>query len=180
VDQQHPHPVSASFDPLTEAPQLVLEGLGCPGLGDVTEDAELLHELIVPGHRAHQHRDGEDRPAPAEGDSARRLLELLGRTPFAPPSLPEAMREAGAGPEVLRALAKGGELVRLSDDVAFTREAYAAALELVRRLVAAEGGVTVPRLRDAMAASRRPVLAFLEHLDAERVTRREGDVRTLR
>jgi selenocysteine-specific elongation factor len=117
---------------------------------------------------------------PAEGGPARRLVELLGRSPFAPPSLPEATREAGAGPEVLRALARSGAIVRLSDDVAFTQEAYTAALELVHQIVAAEGGVTVARLRDAMAASRRPVLAFLEHLDAERVTRREGDVRTLR
>jgi selenocysteine-specific elongation factor len=117
---------------------------------------------------------------PAEGGPARRLVELLGRSPFAPPSLREATREAGAGPEVLRALALSGAIVRLSDEVAFTREAYAAALELVRQIVTAEGGITVARLRDAMAASRRPVLAFLEHLDAERVTRREGDVRTLR
>jgi selenocysteine-specific elongation factor len=117
---------------------------------------------------------------PAEGGPARRLVELLGRTPFAPPSLPEAMRDSGAGPEVLRALAKSGALVRLSDDIAFTREAYQAALELVRKIAATEGGVTVAGLRDAMAASRRPVLAFLEHLDAERITRREGDIRTLR
>jgi len=117
---------------------------------------------------------------PAEGGPARRLVELLGRSPFAPPSLREATREAGAGPEVLRALALSGAIVRLSDEVAFTREAYAAALELVRQIVTAEGGITVARLRDAMGASRRPVLAFLEHLDAERVTRREGDVRTLR
>jgi selenocysteine-specific elongation factor len=46
--------------------------------------------------------------------------------------------------------------------------------------VTAEGGITVARLRDAMSASRRPVLALLEHLDAERVTRREGDLRKLR
>ena len=59
---------------------------------------------------------------PAKGGPAHRLVELLGRSPFAPPSLPEAMREAGAGPEVLRALAKDGSLVRLSEDVAFTRE----------------------------------------------------------
>jgi len=117
---------------------------------------------------------------PADGGPARRLVELLGRTPFAPPSLREATRDAGAGPEVVRALAQSGAIVRLSDEVAFTREAYAEALALVRQIVAAEGGVTVARLRDAMAASRRPVLAFLEHLDAERVTRRDGDVRTLR
>jgi selenocysteine-specific elongation factor len=144
-------------------------------LGELARDGVLAErdgEVGLPGH--------EVVLDPAEGGPARRLLELLGRTPFAPPSLPEAMREAGVGPEVLRALAKGGDLVRLSDDVAFTRDAYAAALALVRQIVAAEGGVTVARLRDAMAASRRPVLAFLEHLDAERVTRREGDVRTLR
>jgi hypothetical protein len=31
-----------------------------------------------------------------------------------------------------------------------------------------------------MQASRRPVLAFLEHLDSRHVTRRVGDVRVLR
>jgi selenocysteine-specific elongation factor len=117
---------------------------------------------------------------PGDGGSAKQLLELLGRAPYAPPSLPEAMRESGAGPEVLRALVKSGELVRLSEDVAFTREAYQSALMLVREIVTAEGGITVARLRDAMSASRRPVLALLEHLDAERVTRREGDLRKLR
>jgi selenocysteine-specific elongation factor len=134
--------------------------------------AERSGEVGLPGH--------EVVLDPAEDGPAQRLVELLGRTPFAPPSLPEAMRTAGAGPEVLRALAKSGALVRLSDDIAFTRDAYQAGLELVRRIAAVEGGVTVARLRDAMAASRRPVLAFLEHLDAERVTRREGDIRTLR
>jgi selenocysteine-specific elongation factor len=117
----------------------------------------------------------------AAGDGpAARLLEVLGRQPFAPPSLPEALREAGAGPEVLRALAQRGEVVRLSEDVGFTRDAYERAIELVRAIVAAEGSVTVASLRDRMSASRRPVLALLEHLDAERVTRRVGDLRVLR
>ena len=57
------------------------------------------------------------------GDGAAgRLLELLGREPFAPPSLPEAMQQSGAGPEVVRALAQRGAIVRLSDDIAFTQE----------------------------------------------------------
>jgi selenocysteine-specific elongation factor len=144
-------------------------------LGELTREGVLSErggEVGLPGH--------EVVLDPAEGGPAQRLVELLGRTPFAPPSLPEAMKTVGAGPEVLRALAKSGALVRLSDDVAFTREAYQAGLELVRQIAAAEGSVTVAGLRDAMAASRRPVLAFLEHLDAERVTRRDGDVRTLR
>src|SRR5207237_6307396 len=107
-------------------------------------------------------------------------VEVLGRQPFAPPSLPEAMREAGAGPEIVRALIQRGELIRLSEDVAFTKEAYGRAVDLVREIVAGEGSVTVASLRDRMSASRRPVLALLEHLDAERVTRRVGDARVLR
>jgi selenocysteine-specific elongation factor len=38
----------------------------------------------------------------------------------------------------------------------------------------------VATLRDRMGASRRPVLALLEHLDAQRITRRVGDQRVLR
>jgi selenocysteine-specific elongation factor len=90
------------------------------------------------------------------------------------------MREAGASVEVVRALARTGELVRLSEDMAFTRGAYEAALALVREMVAAEGSVTVATLRDRMGASRRPVLALLEYLDAQRITRRMGDQRTIR
>ena len=155
--------------------------LGLPPAAFAAAAAELARESVL------LERGGEvARPAhqvkldPAEGGPARQLVELLGRSPYAPPSLPEAMRDSGAGPEVLRALVRSGELVRLSEDVAFTRDAYRSALELVREIVTAEGGVSVARLRDAMSASRRPVLALLEHLDAERVTRREGDLRTLR
>ena len=108
-----------------------------------------------------------------------KLLELLGRTPFAPPSLPDAMQQSGAGPEVVRALAQSGAIVRLSDDIAFTRDGYASAVEIVKELIAATGSVTVAQLRDRMGASRRPVLALLEHLDGAKVTRRVGDQRIL-
>ena len=51
---------------------------------------------------------------------------------------------------------------------------------LVKEMVAVSGSITVAQLRDRMGASRRPVLALLEHLDAARVTRRVGDARVLR
>jgi selenocysteine-specific elongation factor len=117
---------------------------------------------------------------PASGGPVGRLLELLGERPFAPPSLPEAIREAGASAEVVRALARAGDLVRLSDDVAFTPAAYASAVELVKELVARDGSVTVASLRDRLGASRRPMLALLEYMDAQRITRRLGDARVLR
>ena len=115
---------------------------------------------------------------PSDGPAGR-LLELLGRDPFAPPSLQEAMQQTGAGVEVVRALAHRGAIVRLSDDIAFTQDAYSNAVEIVKQLIAASGSVTVAQLRDRMGASRRPVLALLEHMDAAKLTRRVGDQRVL-
>jgi selenocysteine-specific elongation factor len=144
-------------------------------LAGLAEDGVVVERegvVALPGHRVELDTTADEKAA--------RLLELLGREPFAPPSLAEALRESGAAPEVVRALAERGDLVRLSDDVAFTRAAYDQALELTRAIVAEEGSVTVARLRDRMGASRRPVLAFLEFLDSQRVTRRVGDERVLR
>ncbi len=126
--------------------------------------------IAAPDHRVTI--DSSDGPAG-------RLLELLEDNPFAPPSLQEAMQRSGAGPEVVRALAQGGAIVRVSDDIAFTRDAYSNAVDMVKELIAATGSVTVAQLRDRMGASRRPVLALLEHLDAAKVTRRVGDQRVL-
>jgi selenocysteine-specific elongation factor len=114
------------------------------------------------------------------GGPAADLIELLGRQPFAPPSLPEAMQQTGATEEMVRALVQRGDLVRASPDIAFTKDAYESAVALVKEIAAANGSVTVAQMRDRMGASRRPVLALLEYLDAQRVTRRVGDARVLR
>jgi selenocysteine-specific elongation factor len=146
-----------------------------PVLSELAADGVLAERgggLALPSHRVEID--------PAAGGPAGRLLQLIATEPFAPPSLAEAMRESGASAEVVRALVQKGDLVRLSEDVAFTRAAYDEALGLVRAMVASEGSVTVATLRDRMGASRRPVLALLEHLDAQRITRRVGDQRVLR
>ena len=138
-------------------------------LAGLVEDGRIVENngsLAAPGHRV-------------EVDGSR-LLEVLGREPYAPLSLGDAMRESGSSEELVRALAQRGEIVRLSDDVALTRAAYDSAVQIVKELIAANGSVTVAQLRDRLGASRRPVLALLEYLDAQRVTRRVGDARVLR
>src|ERR1700694_3641187 len=57
VDEQHSDPVAPSLDPQPDASELVLHGFGCPGLGDITDHAEVAHQLLVLGHRAHQNRN---------------------------------------------------------------------------------------------------------------------------
>ena len=142
-------------------------------LQGLTEDGRAVERdgfVALPGHRVVLPVDGAAGP----------LLELLGRQPLAPPSLSEATRETGASAEVVRALAQRGDIIRVGDDIAFTKDAYATAVAMVREIIADGGSITVAQLRDRMGASRRPVLALLEHLDAQRVTRRVGDSRVLR
>ena len=90
------------------------------------------------------------------------------------------MQQSGASEDLVRALAQRGDIVRVSDDVAFTKSAFDSAVLMVHEIVRLNGSVTVAQLRDRMGASRRPVLALLEYLDAQRVTRRVGDARLLR
>ena len=43
-----------------------------------------------------------------------------------------------------------------------------------------KGSVTVAEVRDMFGSSRKYVLALLEHLDEQKITRRVGDERVLR
>ena len=145
-----------------------------PALAGLVEDGVVVEhgaEIALPDHHV---------AVEAADGAGSRLLEELGRTPFAPPSIAEAMEKSGAGLEVVRALERRGDVVRVSEDVVFTRDAYEGAVALVRDMLAGGASITVAQLRDRMGASRRPALALLEHLDSRRVTRRVGDARILR
>jgi selenocysteine-specific elongation factor len=140
------------------------------GLVEEGRVVERNGSLAAPGHSV----------AIETAGSAHDLVALLEAQRFAPPSLPEAMHRTGATEEMVRALGVRGDIVRVSDDVAFGKDAYEAAVALVREIIATKGSVTVAELRDRIGASRRPVLALLEYLDAQHVTRRVGDSRVLR
>ncbi|HEY3086412.1 MAG TPA: selenocysteine-specific translation elongation factor [Candidatus Dormibacteraeota bacterium] len=142
-------------------------------IAGLVEDGKMVERngsLASPGHRVDIASNGPQTE----------LIKLLGASPFAPPSLSEAMRQSGASEELVRALSKRGDIVRVSDDVAFVKDAYESVVEIVKKLIAQNGSITVAQLRDRIGASRRPVLALLEYLDAQRVTRRVGDSRVLR
>jgi selenocysteine-specific elongation factor len=106
------------------------------------------------------------------------LLVQFEASPYSPPPASEC--ESQVGEEVLNALLDQGRLVRVSDDVLFTPEAYADMLNQVQAFIQREGGITVAQARDLFDSSRRYLLALLEHLDAEGITRRVGDQRVLR
>jgi selenocysteine-specific elongation factor len=114
----------------------------------------------------------EPAPLPA---SALALEERLRAAGHEPPS------ESELDPADLRALRDAGRAVRVGRAMYAHPEAVALVRARVEEIIAAEGSITLARLRDELATSRRYAQALLEHLDAERVTKRlPDDSRVLR
>jgi selenocysteine-specific elongation factor len=83
-------------------------------------------------------------------------------------------------PSLARYLEGEERLVRLGDGHAVSPAAYERARETAVAECEREGSVGLARFRDLLGISRRPAQLLLERLDADGVTRREGDVRVLR
>ena len=105
------------------------------------------------------------------------LLHQLQEAPFSPPGRAEI--EAVVGAEATAALIDQGILVKISDTLLFSRDAYAEAIGRILAHLRAQQTITVAEARDLLGTTRRYMLALLEHLDERRITRRVGDDRVL-
>ena len=105
------------------------------------------------------------------------ILDLLGKEPFSPPSGSELFSQADAA--LLGAMADERQIVQVTDGLFFTRPAFEEMRGQVVDLIRRQGPITVAQARDRLGTTRKFALALLEHLDAERVTRRRGDERIL-
>jgi selenocysteine-specific elongation factor len=114
----------------------------------------------------------EPEPLPA---SALALEERLRAAGHEPPS------ESELDPADLHALRDAGRAVRVGRAMYAHPDAIAEVRARVEQIIGAEGSITLARLRDELATSRRYAQGLLEHLDAERVTKRlPDDSRVLR
>ncbi len=105
------------------------------------------------------------------------LMRRVEQNPFAPPTSKESIDEVGE--EIFNALLELGELVSVSTEVVFRKADYEKMIEMLKIYIAQHEKITVADARDLYNTSRRYVLAFFEHLDAQRITKREGDYRVL-
>ncbi len=109
------------------------------------------------------------------------LLEEQGLAPAAPEAL---ARETGADPGVVRralgALESQGGAVRVARDLFFAASAVDVARSRMTVYLAEHGTILASDARDLLGTSRKYVVPLLEYFDAQGLTKREGDVRTLR
>jgi len=104
---------------------------------------------------------------------SRALLERLREFGFEPPA------HETFGPDEQKLLAQLRHAGKAERVGAFTfhPDVLADVRERVVLIMRDEGSITLARLRDELRTSRRYAQALLEHLDAQRVTRRIGDER---
>ncbi len=123
----------------------------------------------LPSHQPHM--------TSAEEQEAAAMLERFRRDPYSPPTRPEV--EEVLGTELTMALVDQGKLLRVSETILLEPSAYQRAIGLVVGYLREHETITVAQARDVLGTTRKYMLAILEHLDERRITRRQGDDRTL-
>lgn len=97
-----------------------------------------------------------------------------------PPLLPEIeQRHGGQSKEIVALLVERGDLIKVTPELLFHRNAIEQAEAALREFLREHGQITVSQFRDLIGSSRKYVVPLVEYFDAKRVTRRVGDMRVL-
>lgn len=99
------------------------------------------------------------------------------------PTLEEAFEGAGqkaVDGEIVNYLTATGTLVSFAEGLYYHRESYEKLKTLIVDHLKKTGSITVGDLRDLAGTSRKYAIPILEHMDALRITQRDGDKRILR
>ncbi len=149
---------------LSLPPQVFNDAL--PMLGDSGVSEEHGSVVRLPSHR------------PALSDDQKKsvdaYLKLLDSDPFSPPT------DGPIDAEVLSLLDEEGQVVKVSETVVFSADAYRQMVDSISSHIREHGEITVADVRDLFGTSRKYSLALMDYLDHQRVTRRVGDARVLR
>jgi selenocysteine-specific elongation factor len=135
---------------------------------------ELQKQIVVTGNQVHL-ANHQVRFTEAQQGQVDALMDAMNAAPYAPPSLAEAAQMVSE--DVLYAMIEMGQLIQVQADVIFTRALYNELVSTVLQMIDQHGSITVAMLRDRFGTSRKYAIGLLEYLDAEAITKRDGDVR---
>jgi len=174
----HPLRQGVERGELRNALQSLPVGLYRAALASALESAALVeagaNALRLPEHQPHVPPDAEP--------IVDRALAALSVAGLAGCSMADIEQEAGcsasAAAEVARYLRETGQASAVADRLVAVGS-YDGALHVLLRHFEASETLTAAEFRDATGASRKPVVALLEHFDTIGVTIRQGDLRLL-
>ena len=102
------------------------------------------------------------------------FIAKLSETPFSPPT------DLGISDDVVNYLVNTSEVVNVGQGIIFVASAVDEMIAYVKETIVDKDEVTVGDVRTRFGTSRKYVLAFMEYLDQQQITRRVGDARILR
>ena len=107
-----------------------------------------------------------------------RIFQEAGFQPPTPEGALAALKvEAKAGHAVFRRLVDDGVLVRIGDGLFLHRDGHQALRDRILERFQTQPSIDVGTMKELFGVSRKYAIPYLEHLDAIRVTRRQGDER---
>jgi selenocysteine-specific elongation factor len=119
-----------------------------------------------------------------ESELRRRLLETYRDAGLTPPNFGALCKEIDIAPKaaepVLLTLRDEGRLVKVAGDLFFHADVLAGLRERVVAFLREKGEMTTPDFKSLTGVSRKYLIPLIEHLDAENLTIRVGEVRKLR
>jgi selenocysteine-specific elongation factor len=126
--------------------------------------------VLCPGH--------EIKFSDQQEQDVQNSLKRFSASPYSPPSVKDTI--SAVGEDVYQAMVDLNLLVPVSPEVVFRQEDYDLMVAELMTMLQEKGTMSAAEVRDHFNTSRRYALAFLEHLDDEGITVREGDVRRLK
>ncbi len=109
-----------------------------------------------------------------QNEQVNAYILTLESEPFSPPT------DAPPDDEVLNLLDEQGRVVRVSETVVYSAEAYERMVDIISEYIRENGEISVANVRDVLGTSRKYALALMDYMDHKRITRRVGDARVLR
>jgi selenocysteine-specific elongation factor len=121
----------------------------------------------------------------AEAQAMQQIVKAFASAGLKVPALPEVLGglkiPRDKATKIVTLLLRDRTLLKLGDDLVFHKDALAALRPMLADHKARSGKATidVAQFKDLAGISRKYAIPLLEHLDRERVTRREGNLRVI-
>ncbi|WFA09513.1 selenocysteine-specific translation elongation factor [Tissierella sp. Yu-01] len=111
------------------------------------------------------------------------ILEKLNSVEYLPPRKDDLAFELRIDrdevEEVLNALMNDDTIIKINEEIILLTNSYDKALKLLKEHIRTNGNVTIGDFRDVLGTNRKVALGLLEYFDQLRITKRDGEKRTL-
>jgi selenocysteine-specific elongation factor len=176
-------------DPLAKgvSKELLREGMPADVFAAVLASLVASGALAIAGEAVAQ-AERKQSLTPAETAARTAILDSLQRARLEVPKIAELLDETARASKlpaahvrkILQTLIDSRHVVKVSNELFFSRKAIDALIAKIRETAAADRTIDVSKFKEISGVSRKYAIPLLEYFDAEKITVRAGDKRLIR